>query len=130
MPVNPTPSEITDWLGLSGRICVITGAGGNLTKATFREALFKQKDFDAAGMAGGIEIAQRAAEITGIPLLFCAGMTGQYGAVMWVSGGPDLATVESAGDALVADPSWLALVDRVAPSYAVAASSTLYQRIV
>jgi hypothetical protein len=31
----------------------ITGAGGNLTKKTFQEALFKQKDFDAAGMAGG-----------------------------------------------------------------------------
>ena len=31
----------------------ITGAGGNLTKKTFQEALFKQKDFDAAGLAGG-----------------------------------------------------------------------------
>ncbi|MEO8695862.1 MAG: ABC transporter substrate-binding protein [Acidimicrobiales bacterium] len=31
----------------------ITGAGGNLTKKTFQDALFKQKDFDAAGVAGG-----------------------------------------------------------------------------
>jgi hypothetical protein len=31
----------------------ITGAGGNLTKKTFQEALFKQKEFDAAGLAGG-----------------------------------------------------------------------------
>jgi hypothetical protein len=31
----------------------ITGAGGNLTKKTFQEAIFKQKDFDAAGIAGG-----------------------------------------------------------------------------
>ena len=31
----------------------ITGAGGNLTKKTFQEALFKHKDFDAAGVAGG-----------------------------------------------------------------------------
>jgi hypothetical protein len=30
----------------------ITGAGGNLTKKTFQEALFKQKEFDAAGLAG------------------------------------------------------------------------------
>jgi ABC-type branched-subunit amino acid transport system substrate-binding protein len=31
----------------------ITGAGGNLTKKTFQDAIFKQKDFDAAGIAGG-----------------------------------------------------------------------------
>jgi len=31
----------------------ITGAGGNLTKKTFQEAIFKKKDFDAAGIAGG-----------------------------------------------------------------------------
>jgi hypothetical protein len=31
----------------------ISGAGGNLTKKTFQEALFKQKEFDAAGLAGG-----------------------------------------------------------------------------
>lgn len=31
----------------------IEGAGANLTKKTFQEALFKTKDFDAPGLAGG-----------------------------------------------------------------------------
>lgn len=31
----------------------IEGAGANLTKKTFQEAIFKKKDFDAPGLAGG-----------------------------------------------------------------------------
>ena len=31
----------------------IEGAGGNLTKKTFQEAIFKKKDFEAPGLAGG-----------------------------------------------------------------------------
>jgi hypothetical protein len=31
----------------------IEGAGGNLTKKTFQEALYKKKDFEAGGLAGG-----------------------------------------------------------------------------
>jgi hypothetical protein len=31
----------------------IEGAGGNLTKKTFQEAIFKKKDFEAGGLAGG-----------------------------------------------------------------------------
>ena len=31
----------------------LVGAGANLTKKTFQDAIFKQKDFDAGGLAGG-----------------------------------------------------------------------------
>jgi hypothetical protein len=31
----------------------IEGAGANLTKKTFQEAIFKKKDFEAPGLAGG-----------------------------------------------------------------------------
>ena len=31
----------------------LEGAGGNLTKKTFQEAIFKKKDFEAPGLAGG-----------------------------------------------------------------------------
>jgi hypothetical protein len=31
----------------------IEGAGGNLTKKTFQDAIYKKKTFDAAGLAGG-----------------------------------------------------------------------------
>ena len=83
----------------------------------------------AAGMAGGMEVAEAATRITGNTTSFCTALTGQYGGVVWVTGVPSLAAAEEANAALAASEEWLAIVDRVAPSFGPGATSTLYRRI-
>ena len=39
----------------------------------------------AAGMAGGVEVAEVATRITGNATLFCASVAGPYGGIAWMS---------------------------------------------
>ena len=52
-------------------------------------------------MGLGIEIADTAGRITGIPVMFVTPIVGDYGAVGWISTAEDLAEVEAANAALV-----------------------------
>ena len=91
-------------------------AGGNLARA----------------MTSGIEIAQRAEAITGLPTLFVRSMTGPYGGVGWLTGYPDLAGFESAMDKMAADPGWLTLLDSTNGCFVEDANltqSTLYTKL-
>lgn len=83
----------------------------------------------ASAMAGGVEVAQAATRITGNTTLFCASLTGHYAGVAWVSGVADLAAFEQAGAAFAASPEWLALIDRIGPSFGPNPESTIYRRI-
>jgi hypothetical protein len=65
----------------------------------------------ANGMAVGVEIAQKAEVVTGLPTLFAADTTGPYGGVGWLTGYENIAALEGAQQALNADPSFVALVD-------------------
>jgi hypothetical protein len=84
----------------------------------------------AAAMAGGAEAAAAVTRITGNAALFCSAVTGNYGGVAWVIGFPDLDAVESSLAALASDPDWLALVDRVGPSFGPNPEATLWRRLV
>lgn len=65
----------------------------------------------ADGMAVGVRIAQEAERITGGPTMFLAESTGTYGGVGWLTPYADLPSLERAEQALLAEPSWLQLID-------------------
>jgi hypothetical protein len=63
------------------------------------------------GIAVGMEIAQKAEAITGVPTSFVSGATGVYGRVGWLAGHENVQSIDAAQAALMADPSWLDLID-------------------
>lgn len=81
-------------------------------------------------MAAGVEIAEAATRITGIPTSFMVDATGAYGGCRWNTGHADIASVERAESALMADESWLALVDRVGTAYQAGVTQSMYRRII
>ncbi|MBM3659646.1 MAG: hypothetical protein FJW95_09105 [Actinobacteria bacterium] len=83
----------------------------------------------ADAISGGIEIAEFASRVSGQNTLFVVGATGPYGGVAWITGNPDIETLEAGESALMADPEWLQLIDRVSPAYLPGASQTIFRRI-
>jgi hypothetical protein len=83
----------------------------------------------ARGIEVGVEIAQRAERITGNPMLFVAAVTGSFGGVGWLSGFADINAMESAQQALLADPDWLAYLDKEASAAYVEEPGTTQQLI-
>ena len=83
----------------------------------------------AEAMGLGIEIAETAARITGVPVMFVTPVIGEYGAVGWMSSADDLAEVEAANAALSADDDWLKLVDRAGHAFTPGTSSIMLRRI-
>ncbi len=65
----------------------------------------------ARGMELGVEIAQRAEKVTGLPSLFATGATGPYGSVAWLTGYADVGELERAQQALAADTSFIKFID-------------------
>jgi hypothetical protein len=63
----------------------------------------------------GIEIAQRAEKALGVPVLFGTGVTGNYGAVSWLSGYADTASLERSQQALAADAKFVEFIDQNVP---------------
>lgn len=80
-------------------------------------------------MAGGIEIAEAAARITGAPMMFLVDATGPYGGCRWTSGFADIGELERAEAALAADDRWVALIDRVGTAYQGGATQAIFRRI-
>lgn len=83
----------------------------------------------ADSVSAGVEIAQAATEITGHRTGFLVGNTGTYGGCSWITGFDSIATLQAAEEALAADQSWLALVDRVGSRYAPGADQSIHRRI-
>jgi hypothetical protein len=81
------------------------------------------------GMALGVEVAEMATTITGHTTMFTAAMFGDYGSVGWLTGVVDLAALESANAALMADPEWLKLVDRAGHAFAPGVTGSLLRRL-
>lgn len=112
-PVYGTPSDAPiQYVG--GAVAV--AAAGNIERA----------------MAAGIEIAQKAEAITGLPTLFGRSVTGPYGGIGWLTGYESAAAMERADTALSGDPSWLKLLDSTKGCFAEDTSvtqSTIYRRI-
>lgn len=88
----------------------------------------------ARGMGLGVEIAQRAEQITGQPTAFVADSTGNYGGVAWLTGFANATDLERGQQALNTDQSFIELIDtQVAGVYAdqpEANTQLLYRRIV
>ncbi len=88
----------------------------------------------ADGVLVGIELAQRAEAITGLPTMFLTNETGAYGGVAWITGYPNIGGLDAGQQALLADPSWVDLIDTKAGGvYAEDASvttQTFYRRFV
>lgn len=80
-----------------------------------------------AALAGGMEIAEAAGRITGVPTVFLVSSTGAYGGCAWMSGFADVGALERAESALTADTGWLELIDRVGPAYAEGAAQAIYR---
>ena len=64
------------------------------------------------GMEAGVELAQRAEQVMGTPVLFLANVTGNYGTVGWLSGYENVQAMESAQQALTSDADWAQFVDQ------------------
>lgn len=84
----------------------------------------------AAAMAAGIEIAESATRITGVTTTFLVDSTGDFGGCRWTSGHPDIGSLERAEAALMADPSWVELIDRVGTAFVDGATQGVYRRLI
>ena len=80
-------------------------------------------------MGLGVEIAETAERITGVPVIFVAAASGAYGAVGWISTVDDLAEVEAADAALMANDEWVKLLDRGGHAFAPGASTVMLRRL-
>jgi len=87
----------------------------------------------ARGFSLGIEIAQTADKITGLPSLFVGNWTGDYSGVAWLSGFTDIAELEQAQNALGESQTFVELLDSEIPGVyndqPGAAPRSLYRRI-
>lgn len=83
----------------------------------------------SAAMADGVKTAETATRITGAPTMFLVDTTGPYGGCRWTTGLADIGELERSEAALMADDSWLALIDRVGPSYSQDARQAIYRRM-
>ena len=81
----------------------------------------------------GIEIAERAEAVTGVPTMFVRALTGSYGAVGWLTGHESIAEVQEAEAAMAADEGWLRLVDEASQCYVddpTITQQTIHRRLV
>jgi hypothetical protein len=87
----------------------------------------------ARGIALGVEIAQRAEKITGLPTAFLGDSTGNYGGVTWLTAFANVAELERAEQKLNTDQSFIELIDtKAAGVYAEqpgASTQLVYRRI-
>jgi hypothetical protein len=82
-----------------------------------------------AALDGGVEIAEAATRITGAPTVFVVDATGPFGGCRWGTRFADIGELQRAESALMADESWLELIDRVGTAYAQDAHQSIYRRI-
>jgi hypothetical protein len=109
---EPDPERDAQYVGAVRAVC----AAGSIARA----------------MGKGIEIADKAASITGLPTMFVRSMSGPYGGVGWLTGYDDLAQYEKAQQALAEDQAWMALVDSTEGCFVedpAVTQATLYRRL-
>jgi hypothetical protein len=83
----------------------------------------------SAALANGVEIAETATRITGARTMFLVDVTGPFGGCRWTTGFPDIGELDRAESALNVSEEWLALIDRVGPSYTQDARQAIYRRL-
>ena len=107
------------------------GANGERQYATVVTAVLAPGSF-TRGIEVGVDIAQKAKKITGRPTSFGVSQTGVYGEVGWIALYDSVDQVQSASEALAADTSFSALLDKEASKAYLAGQSTqtVHRRIV
>jgi hypothetical protein len=83
------------------------------------------------GVAAGIEIAQRATAIGGVPTAFLVSATGKYGGVAWISATNTLAELQASEEKINGDMGFIGYVDEVSPGAFVPGitTQTIYTRV-
>jgi hypothetical protein len=69
----------------------------------------------AKGVGAGVEIAQRATQLGGVPTAFLLATTGTYGGVAWISAAESLQELEAAEQKVNGDMDFIAYLDETAP---------------
>jgi hypothetical protein len=84
------------------------------------------------GIGLGIELAEKSSAISGQSCLFVTAMTGVFGGVGWLTGYPDLVSLQDGQHAIFSDPAMLDLIDGPAAEAFPpgGTTSTIYRRIV
>jgi hypothetical protein len=81
------------------------------------------------GIELGVEIAQRAEKVTGLPTAFLADTTGNYGGVRWITGYESVQQLQAAGQAISGDLGFGQFVDKAVAGVYLAGPSVTTQRI-
>jgi hypothetical protein len=82
------------------------------------------------GIDLGVEIAQKAKQITGRPTSFAVSVTGAYGDVMWVSLAETIQQLQAADEALNADEEFSKRLDEeAATAYLPGATQTISRKV-
>jgi hypothetical protein len=84
------------------------------------------------GMLGGLEIAQRVEQTTGVSTGFLVRQTGPYGGVTWLAGYESIEAYETAQQKLAADTGFPEFIDQRTTAYVADPSTTqatLYMKI-
>jgi hypothetical protein len=83
-----------------------------------------------AGIELGVGLAQQDKQVTGLPTSFAVNVTGDYGAVMWVSLAETIQQVQAANEALNANEDFDEAVDEgAADAYLPGAVQTITRKI-
>ena len=83
----------------------------------------------AEGLSFGVEIAEVASRLSGLPTMFAAPVVGAYGSVMWATSIPDLAALEAGDAKLRESDEWIKLVDRAGHAFQPGVRSFLLRRL-
>lgn len=96
------------------------------------QAVVAGGNFERA-MGLGIDLVKHGEKVTpDVSTMFVRALTGQYGAVGWLTGYETMAQMEAAMDAQAADPDWLKLIDSTKGAFVEqvgATETTIYRKL-
>jgi hypothetical protein len=98
------------------------GAVANVVMAQVANARF------GAAIKWSVEMADLVADITGHPGMFGRELAGDFGTVVWIATMPDMASLDTANEALAKDPRYLAKLDEMGDIFLPGSGATSIRR--
>ena len=111
--VGPPEDRHIDVIHTSGGEYRRPGPGGIVQLTTATSALGKA----AAAIGWGVQIAELVSEVTGEPVLFGRSLAGPFGELAWIGVSSDAGAWDSAQEAIMKDPRYLASIDEGTPNF-------------
>ena len=105
-----TPDGVHDTLATVVHPEPLPGGGGSARYTVTVDSACRPGQL-MRGIALGVEIAQRAQELTGRPVLFLADDTNRYAGLHWIFQYHDAAEMEALGDRVLTDMGFMHLID-------------------